>query len=91
MKDFNGTLWWYRHGHRHANAGPAVVRRDGRVMAWYDSDKLHRSDGPAIMRNGTEEYWISGKRVAPYSGRYRNEAVRQRWLCSRAALVACGI
>jgi len=88
MKDFNGTQWWYNHGHRHAEAGPAVLRRGGHVMAWYDHDQLHRSDGPAIMRNGDEEYWVRGKRVPAYTGRYRGEAM-PRWLCSRAVLAAC--
>ncbi len=54
---------WYYDNEPHRANGPALTLRDGSRF-WYQHGIPHRDDGPAkIMANGTQEWWLNGKRV----------------------------
>lgn len=58
----DGTEEWYRHGQRHREDGPALVRPSGEEF-WFFEGRLHRDGGPAVKRkDGTEEWYQHGKR-----------------------------
>lgn len=58
--------FWAKHGIRHRVGGPAVVYKWGDKL-WVQDGKLHRTDGPAVeCANGLKEWYIKGKKVAPF-------------------------
>jgi len=32
-------------------------------MSWYKDGELHREDGPAIISDGSEEWYLNGKKI----------------------------
>jgi hypothetical protein len=60
ITDSHGTKYYYQHGKRHRNNGPAVEYADG-TLFYYQNDKCHREDGPAaIFQNGEKQWWVDG-------------------------------
>jgi hypothetical protein len=58
----DGTKYYYQHGKRHRDDGPAVERADG-YKSYYQHGKCHRDDGPAIeYASGSKSYYQHGKR-----------------------------
>lgn len=55
----NGDKYWYHHGRRHRDNGPAILTNKG--FYWYCNGKKHRLDGPAIDYCQFLEYWVNGE------------------------------
>ena len=60
--DTDGTKYWFLHGKRHREDGPAIEYSD-ETKDWYLNGNLHREDGPAFeFENGTKYWFLHGKR-----------------------------
>tara|TARA_R100001509_G_scaffold96871_1_gene56338 strand:+ start:918 stop:1229 length:312 start_codon:yes stop_codon:yes gene_type:complete len=67
----NGNKYWYIHGKRHREDGPAIERADG-FKVWYLNGELHREDGPAIERlDGTKEWYLHDEKLTEEEHRQR--------------------
>jgi hypothetical protein len=59
--DKYGDKYWYQHGKRHRDDGPAIEHADGNKY-WYQHGKRHRDDGPAVIwAHGDKEWFQHGK------------------------------
>ena len=59
----NGSKYWYQHGKRHREDGPAREFSDGSKF-WYQHGKRHREDGPACeYANGTKHWYLDNKKL----------------------------
>ena len=60
----DGSKFWYLHGKRHREDGPAVEYSNG-SKEWYLNGKFHREDGPAIERpNGQKRWFFNNEEVS---------------------------
>jgi hypothetical protein len=52
----NGHKYWYQHGKRHRDDGPARIDEYGNKF-WCQHGKYHRDDGPAVIDADGNKFW----------------------------------
>ena len=67
----DGDKYWFLHGKRHREDGPAVELADG-TKQWWLNDKRHREDGPAReWADGQKQWWLHDEKLTEEEHRQR--------------------